>query len=88
MNSQPVISSYVHRGDKCFFVSTIERDCSAAESVSRYNETMVWPYDYEKRKRTDNFIYQTDDMLCSIEAHLRVCRQLSVWGCIQEKEEA
>jgi hypothetical protein len=39
------LQSYVYYQDKCFFVSTIERDSSAAACPMRYAETIVWEYD-------------------------------------------
>lgn len=85
MNSVPVISSYVHHGDKCFFVSTIERDSSAMLSYAmRYNETMVWPYNYEKRERLEGFIAQEEDTKGSIQKHNEICGQLHTLGFIPE----
>lgn len=50
----PQLISYVFHeaSGKCFFVSTVERDSSAAACYgSRYMQTIVWEYDWEKRQR-------------------------------------
>jgi hypothetical protein len=50
--SDKVMQSYVWHDGKCFFVSTIDRQSSAALSQGgTYAETLVWDYDYEKRER-------------------------------------
>lgn len=53
MDDKRLIKSYVWHGDDCFFVSTIERDSSAAikPPVPRFAETLVWEYDWDAVKR-------------------------------------
>ena len=47
MSDDRIIKTYVWHGDKCFFVSTINRESSAAILPAlRYNETMVWEYNW------------------------------------------
>ncbi|MGH1361011.1 MAG: hypothetical protein ACRBC3_19805 [Burkholderiaceae bacterium] len=80
MDSIKRIQSYVYHGDKCFFVSTMERDSSAMVSPPpRYNETMVWVWDEETRERQGHFIYMTGDTL-SLDGHFDMCRQLLKTG--------
>jgi len=69
------IKSYVWFGAKCFFVSTILRASSASEGPTHYNETMVWPYDWSKAERGQNFIFQDGDTAGSIRLHLKVCER-------------
>lgn len=70
-----VIKSYVWHGDDCFFVSTIERDSSAALDPGRYCETLVWRYDWDARKE-GQMLYQRDCVRKSIRQHLAVCQEL------------
>jgi len=47
-----VVKTYVWHGDRCWLVSTIERSSSAeGREDCRFNETIVWEYDWEKRER-------------------------------------
>lgn len=79
-----VIKSFVWHGDKCFFVSTIERDSSAPIlPTPRYNETLIWEYDWEKKERL-LLIYQGDDMRGSISKHLCWCSAIHRDGCIED----
>ena len=54
-----IIKTYVWHGDKCFFVSTIERESSAMEGPRRYNETIVWKCEWEKGEREMLHQYET-----------------------------
>ncbi len=48
---EPKLKSYVWHDEKCYFVSTIERDSSAAYYPMRYFETLVWEYDWQTTER-------------------------------------
>lgn len=85
MSDSRQIKSYVWHGGKCFFVSTIERDSSAMEGPRRYNETIVWDYDYEKRER-GAMILQEGCTEGSIWMHNRICEALYLSGVYQEAE--
>lgn len=74
-DDERVIKSYVWHQGKCFFVSTIERDSSAIEGPRRYNETIVWEFDWPSQKRGKQ-IYQDGDGKHSIAVHLRTCQNL------------
>lgn len=84
-DNQRVIKSYVWHGEDCFFVSTIERDSSAAADPGRYNETIVWRYDWDKGK-TAAMIYQRDCVRRSIGQHLKICQELFDTGELKPEE--
>jgi hypothetical protein len=70
------IQSYVHHGGKAWFVSTIERDSSAAVIPSpRYNETIVWEWNPVTRERGE-MLTTFEDRKNSIAMHQRVCASL------------
>jgi len=79
-----VMKSYVwHDGsDKCFFVSTIERDYCTMQGLVRGEETIVWDYDYDKKERGD-MIWQGGH-ICD---HLAICRFLYLHGVIPDDED-
>lgn len=82
-----VMKSYVWHGGKCFFVSTMERESSAAILPSpRYNETMVWEYDWDKAERGE-IIAQQGAPMGSIGLHIALCVQLHNNGHIPEVPE-
>lgn len=75
MNSVTVIQSYLFFGDVGFFVSTIERDSSAAVSPPpRFFETMVWEWDKTTKERgnlllqfgrnSENRPYELHSLVC------------------------
>lgn len=74
-----VMKSYVWHGEKCFFVSTIERESSAMLCPIRYNETIVWTYDWHKAQRLD-LIHQGEDGARSIHTHISICESLFATG--------
>lgn len=79
-----IIQSYVWHKGKCFFVSTINRESSAALAYGRiYAETMAWGYDYEKRE-CGNLIWQDEDVENGIETHNKVCRELHKYGFLND----
>lgn len=75
MSDDRIIKTYVWHGEKCFFVSTIERDSSASEGPRRYNETLIWEYDWEKGERGE-MIDQIGDSEGSIRAHQKAVEGL------------
>ena len=78
-----VIKSYVWNEDKCFFVSTIERESSAVACPGRYNETIIWAYDWDKRIRGE-MLYQLEGAKGSIKRHIMACEALFKNGTIEE----
>lgn len=85
MTDDRIIKTHVWHGDQCFFVSTIERDSSAAECQSRYNETMVWTYDWDKRERGE-IIWQDETCRGSICLHQKIVQQLFETGKPEAEE--
>ena len=83
--NKTIWQSYVWYEDKCFFVSTIERNFDTYEGTMRGMETLVWEYDFETRKR-GKIIYQAG----GVHDHQSVCRCLIAIGMVHygwEKEE-
>lgn len=81
MSESRVIKSYVwHKfndTERCFFVSTIERDSSSPYAEgTRYNETLVWAYDWTKAERGEEILLQEEDSRGSIRKHNFVCEQI------------
>ncbi len=87
MNDDRVIKTYVWHKGVCFFVSTIERDSSAMGGPRRFNETLVWRYDYEKRERGAQ-CFQAEDRPGSIVAHQRTVEAIHDVGekAFEERE--
>jgi hypothetical protein len=83
MDTEPtndsVIKSYVWHGDRCFFVSTIERTSSAVACQSRYNETVVWAFDWAANLR-GGMLHQDSDAKGSIRTHQKVCGDFFAHG--------
>lgn len=75
-----LIKSYVWHGEQCYFVSTINRESSAALAYgARYAETMVWLFDWSKNQRTD-LVHQGEGPEHSIQTHFSICRKLYEHG--------
>jgi hypothetical protein len=68
-----VLKSYVAHGDKHFYVSTIDRASSACEGPARYNETIVWEWNYGTRERGE-MLHQSGDSEGSLHGHFRICQ--------------
>ncbi len=71
MSDNRVIKTYVWHGGKCYFVSTIERDSSAILGPRRFNETMVWEYDWNSDER-GQLVYEDEGPTGSIRTHQAV----------------
>lgn len=82
--SKPVIQSYVYFEDKCFMVSTIERASSGIDR-GRFNETIVWNWDKEKRERTE-MIYQDAGPRGSLKKHFAICQEFYQAGKMPEEQ--
>jgi hypothetical protein len=80
-----VIKSYVWHGDTCFFVSTIERGSSAVIWQHRYNETIVWAWDWLTGQR-GAMLHIDEDRCGSIEVHEKICALLYKTGECDGKE--
>lgn len=77
--AEPIAKSYLWHKGQIYFVSTIDRDSSAAYYQSRYAETMVWTWDWDKRERGE-LIHQDEGSQGSITTHLAVCKKLHEGG--------
>lgn len=84
--SKTVIQFYVHHGNKGFFVSTIDRSSSAALCPGRYNETMVWEFDFKTKER-GSILHQDGAALGNLKKHFAICEQLFNNGCIKDDNE-
>lgn len=81
-----LIQSYVHHGDKWFFVSTINRESSAALAYGNtYAETMVWEFDFVTKER-GRIVWQTEAGTDSLVGHFKACKQLSETGSCEVDE--
>lgn len=74
--------SYVWHKNKCWFVSTIERDFTTYAGVHRGQETLVWEYDYHKAER-GKLIRQAGN-ICD---HQTICRNLINDGVIPGEDD-
>lgn len=86
MSNVPLISTYVRHGEKWFFVSTIDRDSSATASDRRYSETLVWEWDYAKRK-TGALLWQGAGWEKSIRVHQACVERIHATGSPEEPED-
>jgi hypothetical protein len=74
-----VIKTFVWHKGECFFVSTIDRASSAIAGPSRYNETLVWRYDWKKTERLAQ-VHQAEDRQGSIATHQRLVKAIHDFG--------
>ena len=89
MTDKRLIKSYVWFGDKCFFVSTADRDSSAMLGPRRFAETIVWEFDWEKDERGKQISMHSGSK-GNIFTHVQVCQCLHETGLpeIPESKEA
>lgn len=78
----PLWKSYVWHGEKCFFVSTIERTYDTPSGSVRGAETIVWEYDWDKGER-GKIIHQTG----GIVDHQQICRCLFSEGLVPDGDD-
>ena len=81
MDKGKVIQSYVWHANKCFFVSTINRE-SSAYMAGMYAETMAWTLDEENK--INEQVGMDSGPLGSIIQHIEICKQLHETGTIEE----
>lgn len=77
MNSKRLFKSYIWVDGECFFVSTIERDSSAA-AVSpplRFCETLVWEFDWDNNKKGKLLAEAAEGQ--GFDQHYEMCRRAS-----------
>ena len=80
-----IIQSYVYHGDKCWFVSTINRE-SSSMCGGTYAETMVWEWNEKEMKRLD-MVFQDEHVTDSIFSHIKICKRINETGDPQENED-
>lgn len=74
-------------GDKCAFVSTINRQSSAMFSYGgTYAETIVWEYD-ETTKTRGKVLFQDEACTDSLHAHEAAVARFEQYGTFEEIEE-
>lgn len=86
MSDERIVKSYVWHDGVCFFVSTIERDSSGIDG-GRFNETLVWDYNWEERER-GKLIAQDSAPVGSINTHQKIVDTLFRDGNLKSLEEA
>jgi hypothetical protein len=74
--------SYVWHGDKCYFVSTIERTYDTIAGSIRGQETLVWEYDWDKAER-GSLVHQG----CDVYDHARICRCIIAEGIMPDEDD-
>lgn len=79
------LKSYVFHGDKCFFVSTIMRDSSAAGGPRRFAETMTWEYDWATNER--GAWVDQDGSGDALTQHMRVVSDFYKYGKRKDEDE-
>ena len=79
-DASTVIQSYVHRDGAAWFVSTIDRESSAALAPdAHYHETLVWTWDPTTRER-GALIHMGADVRGSLREHHAICTCLYETG--------
>ena len=77
-----ILKSFPFHGEKCWFVSTIERTYDLASGTTRGLETLVWEYDWDLNER-GAMIWQGG----GLEDHFEVVKSIINTGKIPEKDE-
>lgn len=85
MQDESIIKSYVWHGEKCFYVSTVDRDSSAMLGPTRFAETIVWEFDWKTNER-GALIHMDEGCRGGIRVHLRVCERIHNTGNPEEEE--
>lgn len=84
VEDKQVIKTFVYHGEKCFYVSTINRPSSAAAAYGHiYAETIVWDYDWPKQIRGE-IIYQDEAPAGSISKHQWIVECFHQDGKVEE----
>lgn len=83
---EPKLKSYVFHGDRCFFVSTIMRDSSAAISPPpRFAETMTWEMNWATQER--GAWVDQDGSGDALTQHMRVVSDFYKYGKRKDEDE-
>jgi hypothetical protein len=79
--NKAIWQSYVYYGEKCFFVSTVNRVYDTCVGSVRGDETLVWEYN-PVTKEQGELIYQVE----GVPAHQAICRCLINTGEIPDRD--
>lgn len=80
MNEETVIQTYVQHQGRWFFVSTINRESSAALADGHiYAETLIWDWNPETKDR-GRIVWQDEDIRGSIRIHQNLVKRLHEHG--------
>lgn len=75
--STPLAQTYLYVGDKAFFVSTIDRQSSAALAYgATYAETMAWEWNPTTKER-GRIVTQDEASSGSLCGHIRVMEAIT-----------
>ena len=78
--------TFVKHGEKCAFVSTINRESSAMLSGGTYAETLVWEYD-ESTSQRGRLIGQGEASADSLFVHEKFVKRFGETGSFEEQED-
>ena len=82
--NKTLAQTHIWHGDKCFFVSTINRQSSATLAYGAvYSETLVWEWDDETKQR-GAMVGQDEHCEDSLFAHQRMVLRLFDTGSCEE----
>ncbi len=74
--------SYVWYDEKCYFVSTIERNYDTYVGTMRGQETIVWEYNWETAERGE-MLWQAQGVV----DHQNICRCLIAEGLFPDEND-
>lgn len=82
-----IAQTYIYRAEgQCFFVSTINRESSAALAYgATYAETMAWEFDRTTNTR-GHLVAMDEAATDSIVGHIRVCEALHKHGSVDNDD--
>jgi hypothetical protein len=75
MDTNTLAQTYVFTNNGDYFVSTIDRVCSASAYPVWYAETLVWRWDTETKERGD-LVSMHEDTQGSLDVHFDVIEEL------------
>ena len=75
MNTNTLAQTYVFTNNGAYFVSTIDRVCSAPISPIWYAETLVWRWDPETKERGE-LVSMHEDIQGSLDVHFDAVEEL------------
>jgi hypothetical protein len=83
-----MITTYVNHLDKTYRVSTINRECSSAESYGlKYAETLVWEWDTKEYKVKGDILLMGSSPEGSIFRHQKIVEMIHTSGIKEEGDD-